>query len=373
MKSLVLGIFAVIAAAQPAPDSLPRRGYFGVALEQSPGGVRVTAVTQGSTAAEGGVTVGDMIGVIDGRTVDTTAALIGAIGRHRGGESITIGIVRDGEKRTIAATLKPYPPEQMENATISYGSVESLPSVRLRTIVSVPRDPSKDRFPAVLLLQGGGCGSIDTPIGALIGQPALMHRIGNQGFVTMRVEKSGVGDSQGEACDSIGYSEELAGYKAALKALQSHPAVDRERIYLLGISLGGVFAPIVAAETHVAGISVWGTPVGPPSSYPGRSERFFEEFAKVDVVGAWAKVNTRVQVLRGEFDANNDQTRGAHESLVAMLNQAHPGSAEFREFEALDHCWTRHESLEASKDKCGQGKESPELAATILKFLREGL
>ena len=373
MKSLVLGMIAVIAAAQHAPDSLPRRGYFGVALEQSPSGPRVTAVTPGSTAAEVGITKGDLITVVDGRGVDTTAAVIGAIGRHRGGESVSIEIVRDGETRTIAATLKPYPSEQMENATVSYGSVESLPGVRLRTIVSVPRIPVQERYPAVLLLQGGSCGSMDTPIGPQVAQTGLLHALGSRGFVTMRVDKSGVGDSEGPPCGSIGYTEELAGYRAAIKALLSHPSVDRARVYLVGISLGGVFAPIIAAETHVAGISVWGTLVGPPSRYPGRSDRFFEEFAKVDVVGAWAKVNTRVQVLRGEFDANNDDIRGAHESLVAMLNQAHPGSAEFREFEKLDHCWTPHASLEASKDKCGQGVESPEPAAAILKFLREGL
>jgi predicted metalloprotease with PDZ domain len=161
MKSLVLGIVAVIAAAQPSPDSLPRRGYFGVALEQSPGGVRVTSVTQDSTAAAAGVAKGDLITVIDGLAVDTTAAVIGAIGRHRGGESISIGVSRNGETRAISATLKPYPSEQMENATVSYSFVESLPGVRLRTIISIPRIPVKERYPAVLFLQGGSCGSMD--------------------------------------------------------------------------------------------------------------------------------------------------------------------------------------------------------------------
>jgi dienelactone hydrolase len=196
-----------------------------------------------------------------------------------------------------------------------------------------------------------------------------MHTVGSQGFVTMRVEKSGVGDSQGEPCASIGYTEELAGYQAALKALRSHPAVDRERIYLVGISLGGVFAPLLAAETHVAGIIVWGTLAAPPPGYPGRSERFFQEFAKVDVPAAWAKVDTRVLVLHGEFDINNVTTRGTHELIAATINQAHPGSAHFKEFAGLDHCWTRHPSFEASKDRCGQGQETQLLQNEILSFL----
>jgi len=367
---LVAGLLGGIVEAQSAPDPLPRRGYFGVSLEQTPSGARVTGVTPGSTAAAARITVDDLILAIDGQDTATTGAVISSLSRHRSGESVSIRIQQNTESRKISVALKAYPSEQMENATVSYGSVESLPGVRLRTIVSVPKIPIQERYPAVLLLQGGGCGSIDLPIGPLGAQPGLMHAIGSRGFVTMRVEKSGVGDSQGEPCDSIGYSEELAGFRAALKALQAHPAVDRERIYLLGISLGGAFAPIVAAETHVAGISVWGTLVGPPSGYPGRSERFFEEFSHVDVLGAWAKVNTRVQILRGEFDSNNVSPLAANESLAAAINRAHPGSARFRELARLDHCWTPHASLEESKDKCGQGVESQELAEEIMKFLK---
>jgi dienelactone hydrolase len=259
----------------------------------------------------------------------------------------------------------------MANATVHYNSVVALPDVRLRTILSVPSAPSNGRFPAVLLLQGGGCGSIDAPFAPLVAQPGLMHTIGSQGFVTLRVEKSGVGDSQGAPCDSIGYHEELAGYRAALKALRVHPSVNPDRIYLLGISLGGVFAPILAAETKVAGISVYGTLVAPPPPYPGRSERFFREFAAVDVLGAWRKVATRVQVLHGEYDVNPVTTRATHESIAKVVNDSPGSSATFTELAGLDHCWSRHASLEASQDKCGQGQASTAASDAILAFLKE--
>src|SRR5262249_41010710 len=61
--------------------------------------------------------------------------------------------------------------------------------------------------------------------------------------------------------------------------------------------------------------------------------------------------------------------RAVHESIAAMINKAHPGSATFREFAGLDHCWTRHPSLEASKDKCGQGEETRLVQDEILSFL----
>jgi dienelactone hydrolase len=368
---LVVGLTVGIVGAQQVSNPLPRRGYFGVAMEQSPSGARVTGVTPGSTAAVTGISVGDVIVAIDGLDTPTTDAVIRLIGRHRGGDSVSIRIQHAGESRAMTVTLKPYPFEQMQNAIVSYGAVESQPGVRLRTITSVPSTPALARYPAVLVVQGGGCGSIDTPIGRQVGTTDLIHTIGSHGFITMRVEKSGVGDSQGEPCASIGFKEEFAGYQAALKALLSHPAIDRGRIYLVGISLGGVFSPLLAAETHVAGISVYGTPAGPTPPYPGRSDRFFEEFAKVDVAAAWTKVNTRVQVLHGEYDADPVVNRAVHESIAAMINKVHPGSATFREFAGLDHCWTRHPSLEASKDKCGQGEETRLVQDEILNFLSD--
>ena len=49
---------------------------------------------------------------------------------------------------------------------------------------------------------------------------------------------------------------------------------------------------------------------------------------------------------------------------------AQPGSAEFKELLGLDHCWSRHVSFEASREKCGQGDVVPLLSDTILEFLR---
>ena len=124
------------------------------------------------------------------------------------------------------------------------------------------------------------------------------------------------------------------------------------------------------AETKVAGISVWGTSSVPPPVYPGRSERFFREFASVDVPGAWLKANTRVQVMQGEYD--NDPYTNRGREIIAPLNKLNPGSATFTVLAGLDHCWTRHVSLEASVDKCGQGEPSTALIDSILSFLRSG-
>jgi hypothetical protein len=159
--------------AQSGDDPLPRRGYFGVGLEKAENGARVFSVAPDSTAAAVKIIVGDVIEAVDSRPATSPEAVVALIGRHKGGESIKIDLRRDGERRTIDAILKPYPLEQMANATIQYRSVVALPEVRLRTILSIPSDRPNSRFPAVLLVQGGGCGSIDFPFNPNIAQTRL--------------------------------------------------------------------------------------------------------------------------------------------------------------------------------------------------------
>jgi dienelactone hydrolase len=256
----------------------------------------------------------------------------------------------------------------MEGARVEYGSVVVSEGNRLRTIVSIPSNATSP-LPAVLLIQGGGCGSIEIPVGQMTGQPELVHAIGRQAFITMRVEKSGVGDSEGPPCSAISYYEELAGYQAALRTLTSHSAVDPNRIFLLGISLGGTFAPIVARENRIAGVVVFGTLAGPPPTFPGRSRQFFQEFAGVDVLAAWRAVAAPVLVIHGEYDEVT--TQASHTKIASAVNLAHPGRARHVELPSLDHCWSKHASREASINNCGGGEKTTDLSDLILGFLRE--
>jgi len=239
----------------------------------------------------------------------------------------------------------------------------------LRTIVSIP-DRRNARSPAVMLLQGGGCNSIDVPR-APDGPGNPLRTIAAQGYVTMRVEKSGLGDSRGPACDAIGYEQELEGYRAALAALKRHPSVKPDEAFVIGLSLGGIFAPILASESAVRGIVVFGTLSVPPSPYPGRSERFFREMASVDVIGAWSTVSSRVLALRGQFD---EVARDAdHAQIAETVNARHPGSASHVELAGLDHCWTRHASMEQSRGHCGEGEQVSTLTDAVLAFLGSAL
>ena len=258
---VALALLAKGTAAWSQPsDELPRRAALGVALAvNDAGAVSVSGIAEGSAAAAAGIGVGDVIAELDGTSITMPAQVQAIIGAHRGGDQLAIDVERAGARSRFVVTLQSFPSERLPNTAFSYGHVTLDDGVRLRTIVSAPTN-ANGRAPAVLLLQGGGCGSIDVPQAGSTGPNALIHAIAAQGFVTMRVDKPGAGDSEGPPCAEIGFREELAGYRAALRALKANPAVDPDRVFLLGLSLGGFFAPIIAQDAKIEGCLLYTSP-----------------------------------------------------------------------------------------------------------------
>ncbi len=127
-----------------------------------------------------------------------------------------------------------------------------------RVIVTRPKDDS--RHPAVLYLTGIGCFSQES---LDLGSPdvKLLYGLTRAGFVAMRVENSGMDDSQGPPCMSSeeDMQAELRGYVAGLKALKEYSFVDPNNVFLVGLSIGGVEAPLVAQQVPVKGLIVINT------------------------------------------------------------------------------------------------------------------
>jgi dienelactone hydrolase len=363
----VVSLAVAAVAWSQAGEELPRRAALGVALAvRDDGAIVVSSMSETSSAAAAGVRVGDVIAALDGTPITAMSQVQSIVGAHRGGDVLTIDVERDAIRSRLSAALRPFPSERLPNTTFTYGHVTLENGVRLRTIVSTPTNVP-GRAPAVLVLQGGGCSSVDVPQAGSAGPNAFIHAVAAAGFVTMRVDKPGAGDSEGPPCPEIGFREELAGYRAALQELVAHSAVDPDRVFLFGFSLGGFFAPILAREVKIAGISAFGTIAFTPTPYPGRSERFFREIAEVDILEVWAGVDTRVQMLHGTYDATTTATD--HAMIAEIVNAAHPGFAEHRELAGLDHGATRQPSAEAGANNPGRGEQVTDLQNAVLAFL----
>jgi pimeloyl-ACP methyl ester carboxylesterase len=251
-----------------ADDDLTRRGWLGVSLQANANGeVELGGVFPGGSAEAAGLKQGDMIRALDGKAVGGVPDLLKALRGRRAGQSFKLEVVPDGEPRTITVTLKEWPREADTPAyRVEYGSVKAK-SGRLRTITYVPKAiPAGARAPAWLILQGLSAVTLDNlrpdePIEAPTGM-GLYRTMGaslaSAGCVVMRVDKAGCGDSEGDA-SLLDFDNELDGFRAALAGLKARPDVDPERVLLFGHSMGGVFAPILAGESPVRGVAVYGT------------------------------------------------------------------------------------------------------------------
>jgi serine protease DegQ len=96
-----------------------QRGRIGIAIQDvTPGlsqalelttdrGALVTQVEPGSSAEQAGIAAGDVIVAIDDTPIDGSADLRNEIGLIRAGESVAVTTLRDGERRTVNATVAP--------------------------------------------------------------------------------------------------------------------------------------------------------------------------------------------------------------------------------------------------------------------------
>src|SRR5262249_56755696 len=104
--------------------------------------------------------------------------------RHLAGDSVNLVVLRGGQRVEKAVQLKPRPWEVSADAEVLYDSVVAE-AARRRTIVTRPK--AAGRYPAVLLVGGLGCYSLDGALNADSGYGPILSALAKKGFVTMRV------------------------------------------------------------------------------------------------------------------------------------------------------------------------------------------
>lgn len=150
------------------------------------------------------------------------------------------------------------PLEEIPGLDSVYDSFTTRDGVRLRTILTRPTGAQR-RLPAILFVQWLSCDTVELPSSAQDGWSRMMRRVAQEsGLVMMRTEKRGVGDSEGGPCSKLDHTTELADHREALARLKASPLVDPKRIVIFGASIGGTYAPLLAAREDLAGVIVWG-------------------------------------------------------------------------------------------------------------------
>ncbi len=382
---------------------LPRRVFFGVRLADDEGhGAQVLEVHAESTAASVGVRIGDRIVRLEGEPVTGGAHCQGLIRRLRSAQRIEVEVVRSGGRERLSGLVRPWPTEHFTGSPLILDQI-GPPGRRQRVFLTRPDAPGP--HPAVMMMRGFSCRSCEFPLHPEVPLRLLLDAWSRAGYCTLRVEKPGVGDSEGPPCRDVGFCAELAGARAGLGMLRSADFVDSRRIALFGHSVGGMIAPLLAAESPVAGIGTFGSSadrfsdcvcasrrrqlalageslellpamrelqelliretLSPGEALDrrpdlvhalpfistggrlfGRSLVYARELDRADIEGAWTRLDAEVAVFHAEYDYVCSREEALR--IVELVNQRGCGRARLIELAGVGHLLYKQASLRAS-------------------------
>lgn len=269
MKSLHISLILLLYCSLAQAQHIQRRGQLGVQLQpltdslaQSLGieagraGTLAQRVFPGATFANAGGKEQDVILSINGWPAGAGTGLQNALQSVREGQEASFQVWRQGREVQLRGAVSPFPLETSAVSEVLYGEWPYQGSW-LRTIVNKPKGAGK--HPAIFFIPGYTCSSVDN-LPPIHPYRKLLDSLSGLGYAIFRVEKPGVGDNvQTGNCFELGFDNELEAYQEAYKALAQYEFIDQDNIFIWGHSMGGVYAPLVAAAQQPKGVIVYGT------------------------------------------------------------------------------------------------------------------
>ena len=286
--------------------------------------------------------------------------------------------------------------ERFQNADVMHDWVVNQSGQKLRTFVTRPKTVT-GKVPVIFLVGWLSCDTMEYPdSNTRDGFGIFMRRlIDESGYATLRMDKPGVGESQGD-CSKADFNSEMEGWRAAFDSLAKYDFMDRDRVFVVGLSNGGGFSPLAAQQHPVRGFvsaGSWGrtwyehmlelerrrltregkspaevntavkvfadfynlylikgmTPGQVIAQHPewkqfwydtpdgqyGRPAAFYQQLQALNLGEAWQKVSAPVLVIHG--GADEVMSRADSEAIAEIVNQAHPGQARYLEIDGMGH------------------------------------
>jgi pimeloyl-ACP methyl ester carboxylesterase len=307
--------------------------------------------------------------------------------------------------------------EKFQNANVVYDWVTDDHHEQLRTFITRPK-AVRGKVPVIFFVGWLSCDSVEYPEGETDGFGAIFHRLIEQsGYATVRMDKPGVGESQGN-CAQTDFQTELSGYQAAFDSIKKYDFIDPDRIFVIGLSNGGGTSSFIPRQHPVRGYiaaSSWGrtwyehmlelerrrltkdgrlpgdidqslkafsefydlylnrrmTPgeilqqhpqwnnlwYDRPDGQYGRPAAFYQQLQALNLGQAWQSVTAPVLVMHGTDDAIMSDADSR--TLAENVNRTHPGQARYVEIKDADHLLSAQRKLESS------------VVPTMLDWMRE--
>jgi pimeloyl-ACP methyl ester carboxylesterase len=420
---IIVWVACLSAGIATTGQELRRSGFLGVQLVPNPDGkgVLVQTLVDGGSAKAAGLRANDVITDVDQHPIVGVQDFVQLVKGFRAGDVASLRIKRDGDPQTVRVPIRARPLEAAVDVDVRYDAVPVDRTLR-RTIVTVPK--TAGRHPAVLYLNGIGCFSQES-LDLSSPDAHLLYGLTRAGYVTMRVEKTAMGDSEGPPCESpeADFDAEVRSYVTGVKALKRAPFVDPDRVFLVGLSVGGVEAPLVARQEPVRGIVVVNTVAKPFFEYlldtrrrqmglhhvpaddldrrmsldelcnhrlliekqtpdavlsavPACAEHidypapftYMQQWASLNLADAWKQIDAPVLILYGTSDYIS--TIADDPMLADLINGFHPAHATVKPVSGMDHYMGQSPSMQ---DSASSPNTHRDFASAVLAEIRTWL
>ncbi|MBB6520002.1 alpha/beta fold hydrolase [Pseudoteredinibacter isoporae] len=253
-RQISIVLFTMMAAISSA-ESLERRAAWQAKFKApTENGVEIRELTPSSPLDQAGLQKGDFIIEFDGEKMDKATQWHDISDALVGDKPYRIRYQRDGQTRSAQANFPPLAREQHPGINTLYGSFKNPDGLGIRTIVTHPKEATQKQWPAIFVVQGLSCSSIEIlPKRRSNYIRLLKDVVRDSNMLVMRVEKPGLGDSEGN-CSQTDFATELQVYETALQMLLKRDDVDRQRVIVYGNSMGSTLAPYLANKYQLNGI-----------------------------------------------------------------------------------------------------------------------
>ncbi|WP_271764804.1 serine aminopeptidase domain-containing protein [Aquimarina algiphila] len=220
-------------------------------------GAEIKEITPNSPLDKAGFKPGDLMIKVNDRLVENNEDWSAIQYGIRSDEEVVIEAKRGNTIQRKKVKLSALPKEDNTGVDTFYETITSDYGIKQRIIITKPKGNAK--FPAIFLVQGLSCSSVEKYSGRSNNWVKLIKNLAEKSnMVLLRVEKPGVGDSEGD-CGKIDFLTELNGYESAVKFLKSKSYVDTTKIIVYGNSMGSALAPYLANTYDLAGVISDGT------------------------------------------------------------------------------------------------------------------
>jgi pimeloyl-ACP methyl ester carboxylesterase len=322
----------------------------------------------------------------------------------------------------------PVPEERIDGVDVRYGDAATEKGYRVRTYTSRPR-AAVGRLPLVVFIPWLSCDAVENPLNLRDGWSLMLRQVmRDAGVQVVRIEKPGVGDSEGPPCAKSDLADDMAAFRAGIRAALADPGADSGRLVLFGGSVGGALVPILAGEFDAKGViaaggftRTWfehmlaierrrlelsGTPpaevnaamrafgafyertldqgrtpaqaiaehpewkhlwTDAPDGQYGRPMRYYQQLQALDVEGAWQRIAVPTLIVQGEYD----WIMGLEEAerAAAIVGMRSPSLVTYVPRPHMNHHFeTFPDPVAAFREKAGTYDQGA--AAEIVRWLR---